>query len=138
MQTVNLKYFTPSEFRTWWPNMDDDLLYRLDAFREEIGRAIIVSPAAGALGRLGSGNSYHNVLTWGKVRAVDVMFPNATEDDLKGYYAVAVEYFGGVGVYPDWLPYAGFHLDNRDTSATWSGILVNDKQVYRGVSAAWA
>lgn len=135
---VTLKYFKPSEFGQWWPMMSTDLLLKLDQFRDEIGRPIQISPAPGAVGRIGTGNSRHNVTRWGEVQAVDVMFPGATMDDIKGYYEIARQIFGGVGVYPDWKPEPGMHVDVRPGHATWSGALVNGKQEYFTIERAWA
>lgn len=34
---MNLKHFTPDEFGPWWPQMNQELLKKLDAFRERWG-----------------------------------------------------------------------------------------------------
>lgn len=144
-QAVKLRYFKATEFRQWWPLMDADLLFGLDEFRHRLGRAVQISPAIGALGRPGADDSMHNVAKWGSVRAADVIIPGATKADLPGFYQVAREMgvFGGIGVYPDWKPWPGLHLDTRDRDpqqpATWAGL--NDssgKQFYTGVNQAWA
>ncbi|MFQ3229721.1 hypothetical protein [Reinekea sp.] len=138
MRNVDLKYFKPIEFGTWWPLMSIDLLLKLDQFRHEIGRPVMISPAMGALGRVGAGTSRHNVTKWGEVQAADIMFPGATVEDLKEYFEVAKRIFGGVGVYPDWKPSAGFHVDVRPNSASWSGVMVGYNQEYFSVERAWA
>ncbi|GGX52355.1 hypothetical protein [Saccharospirillum salsuginis] len=144
-QTVRLRYFKPHEFGQWWPLMDEDLLRGLDEFRRRIGRPVQISPAIGALGRPGAGDSMHNVTKWGQVRAADVLIPGATVADLPGLVAEAraVGVFGGVGAYPDWEPWPGLHLDTRDRDpnqpATWAGLDDGDgDQYYTAIEEAWA
>jgi len=144
-QAVKLRYFQPEEFGKWWPLMDADLLRGLDEFRHRLGRAVQISPAWGALGRPGAGNSMHNVARWGQVKAADVLIPGAQPSELEGFYRVAreVEVFGGIGVYPDWEPWPGLHLDTRERDpqapATWAGLDDEDgKQFYTGVEQGWA
>lgn len=144
-QSVKLRYFSASEFGAWWPVMDAKLLHGLDEFRHRIGRPVQVSPALGALGRPGAGDSMHNVTQWGQVRAADVLIPGVTVSELPHLYQIArgMGVFGGIGVYPDWEPWAGFHFDTRDqdpqSPATWAGIDdANGKQIYTGVQNAWA
>jgi len=144
-QDVELRYFKPSEFGVWWPQMDSNLLTGLDEFRHELGKPVSISPANGSLGRVGASNSYHNVAKHGKVMAADVMFPWADEDDLKAIYEVAksIKKFGGIGVYPHWQPYVGLHLDTRPISvhnpATWAGLDdYKGKQYYTSVENAFA
>ena len=69
---LNLKYFTPAEFGSWWPMMSADLLNKLDKFRELWGYPVEISPVDGSRGRhLGPNDlSMHNVDHWGLVRAV--------------------------------------------------------------------
>ena len=132
-----LRYFTPAEFGEWWPLMSPDLLLKLDEFRARLGVPVMISPAPGALGRhLGSSLSQHNVDMWGEVRAADVMPLGA---DLQTAYRVAREVgFHGIGLYPDWKPHPGLHLDVRPGPlALWSGLLDNEgNQYYTGIEAA--
>jgi len=130
---LNLKHFSPREFGIWWPSMNSDQLLKLDHFAALLAAAIpgahvMISPSLGALGRpanIGSngGSSMHNVTKWGTVRASDVM-PYVVEPDgskrslspweiRKAVELAAQAGFGGIGVYPDWQPFAGMHLDNR-------------------------
>jgi len=114
-----MRYFISQEFRGWYWRMDSRLLALLDDFRDRLGEPVIVSPAQGALGRhLGMhSKSWHNVDVRGAVRAIDIMIPGITEMS----YSVAQDLigiaqrvgFGGIGVYPDWHPLPGMHLDVR-------------------------
>jgi len=136
-----LIYFSASEFGVWWPLMNQDVLLKLDLFRSLLGAPVIISSAAGGIGRekqSGQGfDSLHNVLKWGQVRAVDVMLPFSTLQ--QGYDAARAAGFSGIGVYPDWKPSHGMHLDNRptrssDAPALWSGVSVNGSQQYGSIS----
>jgi len=138
---VKLKYFSTSEFGVWWPFLADKLLYGLDAFRDALGVPVRISPASGAIGRTGKDaeNSQHYLLDDGKLKAIDVLIPENI--DLSHAYNIAksLGIFTGIGVYPDWKPSHGLHLDTRedktaDNPATWSGLETADGQVYRDVS----
>jgi hypothetical protein len=135
-QLQPLRYFQPSEFGEWWPLMSTELLQKLDEFRSRLGVPVHISPAAGSLGRnLGALSlSQHNVDMWGEVRAVDVMIAGVP---LETAYDIARAVgFNGVGVYPDWQPSPGLHLDVRTGPlALWSGYLENEKQVYGPIGA---
>lgn len=142
---MDLRYFKATEFGPWWPLMDPELVRGLDEFRHRVGQPVIISPAAGALGRPGAGDSQHNHLRWGLVRAADVMVPNAMPADLNRLYeiAVSVGVFSGIGLYRDWRPWPGLHLDTRvdrkpARPATWAGLATSDGQTYVGIERAWA
>jgi hypothetical protein len=132
-----MQNFKVSEFGVWYPLMDKDLLSKLDtvdtlAKQQGIVSGIMISPAAGSLGRHnGTGQeSYHNVDFWGSVKAADVMpFVYASDGSMESlsgsqqhaFYNLAVQVgFGGIGVAPDWKPLAGFHLDVRPISKFYS------------------
>jgi hypothetical protein len=139
MKKPTLKHFRASEFGIWWPLMDDDLLKKLDAFRERWGYPVEVSKADGSLGRHGGeSHSQHNVDRFGKVKAVD-FFPKVP-DGRGGYrymqtvaerdraYRIARQVgFTGIGVYTDTQPGDMMHGDVREPKAsgyvaTWSRI----------------
>lgn len=134
----SLKYFSAQEFGVWFPLMSAELLIKLDAFRHAWGAPVEISPAEGGIGREDESNSQHNVSAWGEVRAIDVMPRGmSTEAERRRAVAIAKEVgFTGIGIYPDWKPRAGLHLDVRKPQspghvATWSGIKNhNGKQVY--------
>lgn len=136
--------FNPADFQGWFDQISPDMLSKLEQFGDLMGVGnVIISPAAGAVGRnLGQvSTSQHNVDFWGEVRAIDVMILSGTLQDA---YLKAIEAgFSGIGVYPDWKPYPGLHLDVRDnnlagTPATWAGVRnVAGEQVYTGVDRAW-
>ncbi len=135
--SVKLDYFRPSEFGVWWPFIDGDLLLGLDAFRYALGVPVKISPVAGAIGRTSKDykTSQHYFLSGGKVRAIDVMIPQGVNLETAYNVARSIGIFSGIGVYPDWLPTHGLHLDTRenktpDNPATWSGIKTASGQKY--------
>lgn len=127
----NMKYFKPYEFGKWWLSMSPDLLQKLDAFREEWGAPVRISPHPDALGRhLGVEHlSQHNIDRWGEVRAVDI-FPKGmdTVEDMSRAYDIARRVgFTGIGIYTDTKPSNMMHLDVRTNKpvgkpAKWSRI----------------
>ena len=122
----NLRYFKASEFGVFYPLMSKDLLLKLDEFRHRWGAPVVVSPAAGGIGRHGGGDSQHNVDKWGEVRAVDV-FPKGMDSaaDMQRAYLIAREIgFTGIGLYTDTKPSNMMHLDVRAGThvATWSRV----------------
>jgi len=144
MNWADVKHFTRREFEPWADQIDPHLVACLDKYRASRppGRAgrVSISTAPGALGRHGGAlsSSQHNVDRWPTVRAADV-FPAGLGDDAEAF---AVEYalaraagFTGIGIYPDWAPHPGLHLDVRrdrraGEPATWAGVRRNGKQVY--------
>lgn len=132
-------------FGEWSDAMDSLLVENLQRFAQRVeaagGRAWI-SPAAGALGRIGpiSDTSQHNVSRYQEVRAADVMVSGLS---LRRAYDIArgLSAFSGIGVYPDWRPAYGLHLDVRaDRSplnpATWAGVRdESGAQVYVSLAA---
>ena len=163
---LELRYFEIDEFGGWYPKIDPLLLTMLDSFRDRWGYKVLVSPALGAVGRdLPEGHSnyesQHNVRRWGAVRAIDVMplrwslernpvdpgrvlDRGLSKQELEHAYNVARAVgFSGIGVYPDWEPFPGLHLDVRrdrssESPAIWSGILINGKQEYVEIERAFA
>lgn len=135
-----IKYFSPDEFQGELANLDSNVVLELDALRSIVGR-IIVSPAPGAVARFDL-SSQHDKTNGRLSVAIDVM---PRDVSLSTFYEVVKERFriGGVGLYPDWVPYPGAHIDLRARKssggqATWSGINVAGKQVYRGINEALA
>ena len=117
-----LKHFKPEEFGAWYPFMNNELLRKLDLFRELLGSPVHVSPVDGALGRHGGDDdhSQHNVDLWGDVRAIDV-FPTLngeyiqTEAERTHVYNIARQAgFTGIGLYTDTVPGNMLHVDVRD------------------------
>lgn len=131
--TLKLRHFQPSEFGASLPLLSTDLLLKLDEFRDRLGSAVIISPAPGSLIRpAGDSESQH---TFG--RAADVLVPGI---DLRRAFQVAKEVgFTGIGVYPQWKPHKGLHLDVRPdrlpgSPALWAGLRGKDgKQFYTSV-----
>lgn len=134
---VKLKYFSASEFGVWWPFLDSKLLYGLDAFREALGVPVRISPASGAIGRTGKEyeSSQHYLLDNGQLKAIDILIPEHVSLEHAYNVAKSLGIFSGIGVYPDWSPSHGLHLDTRknkspDNPATWSGLKTASGQVY--------
>lgn len=140
-----LAYFQPSDFGEWWPVMNADLVRKVDALANEAlkyGYYVMISPAFGAIGRVydtadSNDSSRHNVTKWGEVQALDIMVFQL--DALGDHVSLAAgqaslflsdinaQGFGGVGVYPFWKPFSGFHVDVRPhkadgTIATWGDV----------------
>lgn len=154
-----LKNFYPHEFGMWWPFMDNELLQKLDKFRDALGDAVILSPVGGAIGRIKAAitDSQHIMGADLTVRAVDVMIPknlfgvkySRSKTELKKAFELALQSgFRGIGVYPQWKPYAGLHLDTRPKPKnkygnyyvdTWSGVYSaqTGQNVYGSVNAAF-
>jgi hypothetical protein len=148
---IELEHYSPADFGAWWPFMSPELVILLDDLSTAIGAKLERSPAEGTLGRLyGSTSSQHHAGTL-VVRAADVLIPpghslRAVYDVARGFRTVnpAGETIGfhGIGVYPDWRPRPGLHLDvrpdrNPSNPAEWAGLKVDGEQVYRGVDQAW-
>ncbi len=154
-----LKNFYPSEFGIWWPFMDNELLTKLDMFRDQLKDKVIISPATGSIGRLKAAisDSQHILSPDLKIRAVDVMLPknllgvnySRGGTELKKVFDLALSIgFRGVGVYSKWKPYAGLHLDTRPKPThkygnflvdTWSGVYneLTGQNDYGAVNAAF-
>jgi hypothetical protein len=129
-----LRHFSKGEFGPYWDLMDSELLELLDEFRELWGEPVTISPARGAIGRT-YGNGFHNHRKHGTVKAVDV-FPKGmvTRGDFDRAYDALLEAKRrlnidniGIGLYPDWQPSPGLHIDvgDRDKAsgiASWSGL----------------
>lgn len=137
--TIELDHFTPGEFGAWWPLLDTGLLLKLDAFREDLGSRVIISPAKGAMGRLSDEASQH--FPRPMIKAIDVMTPDA---DMWSVYKAARRIgFHGIGLYPHWKPYHGAHLDVRadrseENPALWSAIKTAKGQEYVEIERAYA
>ena len=157
---LKLRYFTRDEFGPYWHLMSVDLLLMVDEFRHQLGYPVSISKAVGAIGRPvidgdensedGAEKSYHNYLIHGEIMALDLMpspIFGATQEERRRWLTIAERVgFTGVGIYPDWRPRAGLHVDVRPKSATqngriatWSGVLSapdengKRKQVYGAI-----
>lgn len=115
--TLDLRYFSPDEFRDWFTSMSPRLLFLQDSLRHQLGAAITVSPHPRALGRENGPDdtSQHNIDRWGEVRANDVFVDGVTcRNTANRVIGVAMRTgFTGIGFYPDWDPSPGFHFDVR-------------------------
>jgi len=138
-QTAKLEFFTASEFGVWYPLMNNEFLFMLDDFRREVGEPVYISPALGSLGRPDSLSSQH--FPNPEIRAADLM----SKAPLEKLYAAALKVgFTGIGLYPDWQPDHGIHVDNRTdrqphAPATWSAFKnLAGNQEYTGIQKALA
>ena len=124
--------------------MDTRLLVLLDSLRHQWGAAIMISPATGSLGRsLGNSLSQHNIDKWGQVRAADVFVEGVNSiPTAAAFIDLATDVgFTGIGIYPDWEPSIGFHLDTRVDArpgrpAKWGGVRTMQGQRYVTLSDA--
>lgn len=134
--------FSETEFQGQLHLLDAQVVFMLVKLRAKIGR-IKISPAHGAIARTtGSKTTMHYAdLSIDKLSlAIDIM---PLDVDLKTAYEAAktIREIGGIGLYPDWQPMAGLHLDLRKKTnglALWAGLKINGKQVYRGINEALA
>lgn len=112
------RYFAAREFGVWVNRVHPALLFALDVLRDTLNAPVVISPAAGALGRrLGGSSSLHNVDVFGMVYAADVLLPMAW-GVAEGFEAArGLRLFSGIGVYPFWKPRPGLHVDVRHLSA---------------------
>ncbi|MEG3641619.1 hypothetical protein [Magnetococcus sp. PR-3] len=119
---MKLKHFKVSEFRGFWLHLSVGLLLSLDKLRGLIDVPITISPAEGAILRVGEGTSQH---FYG--RAIDVLIP-ASVDPAFIFSKAKEAGFSGVGYYPETASasrgYRRWHFDVRpgvgsDNPATW-------------------
>lgn len=140
-----MRYFKEEEFRGEFDKMDPHLLEVLDNFRHYWQRPVLISPADGAIGRTTS-RSFHNWKRHGSIKAIDIMpigLDNAFEAQRAYRHAVQVGALG-IGIYPDWKPRPGMHLDVgkragrfHGNPAKWSAFRINGVQRYFGVEKAF-
>lgn len=113
---LKLEYFKPEEFQGWFNQMSPELLRKLDILRDLWGKPIMVSPAAGGVGRnLGpDATTQHNVDRWGEVRGVDI-FPDGLNSVTAQHFRRLCREVGftGIGIYNDTSPGWMAHVDVR-------------------------
>jgi hypothetical protein len=123
-EMLELRHFTRGEFGIWWPLMSQDLLLKLDAFREKWGAPVVITSHPDGLGREDESGSMHNVLKWGEVRAVDV-FPKGMDslaDRQRAFQIAKSVGLTGIGLYTDTMPSNMLHLDNREEFLYWTRV----------------
>jgi hypothetical protein len=104
--------------------IDDRLVVMLDRLRHEAGWPIIIHWAVGGAvdvdGTYGHADHSFHLASMG-CKAVDFHFQTDAPFRYQ-YYLVSKVGFAGVGIYPDWKPCAGFHVDLRPMVQTqrWS------------------
>lgn len=143
-----MKNFKKTDFRGWYDQMDPELLDVMDLFAELADKPMFISPANGAIGRRipAPNKSFHNVSHWGMVKAIDIMIEGLkTGEDYRHVFECAKEAGAlGIGVYPDWKPVSGVHLDmgiragrGPGNPARWSAFRINGRQKYFGIDKAF-
>lgn len=123
----------------WYPIMNPKLIDALEEMAGRIKYKVMISPHSGALGRKnGSTTSQHYYSGKGDfVNAADIMFikngEGLTREEITQLYKEikAMNLFSGIGVYPDWQPMAGMHLDVRSDRTAFNPALWGGKKVAR-------
>jgi len=144
---IDIRFFEPSEFNRgsekWFDLMSVRLLVLLDTFRLNYSSFVLVSPHPSAVGRRDDSSSQHNIAKWGEVRAVDVL-PSGMNGRTAMRQAIAMAKeigLTGIGIYPDWEPSPGLHLDVRQNQqpldpVLWGGVDDGSGQYYVDVETA--
>lgn len=124
------------KFRGQVDNLNPKLVEYLNRFEEKWGYPVLISPASGSIIRNSPG-SQHDVMLG---NAIDVMPEHMTDKaTVRRAIRIAKEVgFTGIGIYPDWLPSPGLHLDVRPTDriATWGAVKDDGVQVYVSLNQA--
>ncbi len=101
----DIVHFTPSE----WPDdpnrVEPGLVRMMDAVRAEAGVPMHIHSAWSPSGH-GNGSLH------GQGKAVDFHFAPGLEP-VAEFVLLAAFGFGGIGLYPDWKPRHGWHVDMR-------------------------
>lgn len=121
----------------WYPKMNPKLINALEEMAGRIPYKVMISPHSGALGRKnGSTTSQHHYCGDGDlVNAADIMFlkngEGLTRQELTQLFkdVKAMNLFSGIGVYPDWQPVSGMHLDIRPNRTAFKPALWGAKKV---------
>lgn len=114
---AEVNHFTPDEFHGQTDLIEPRLVVAIDQLREILGGRLRISPAPGAIARdYGSDRSQHWVGDLDNPVRLSTgidLFP--LDNSLGEVYAAAkqVPMIGGVGLYPDWSPSPGVHVDIR-------------------------
>lgn len=124
-----LRYYS-KEYHSVLHLFDAQLVYAVDNLREVVGEILLISPVKGAISRIKEKYKYSRHYAVNRLSdALDLMVPSG---DLRKIYDTNIPEIGGIGVYPDWKPYPGIHIDLRPrktdgSRAEWMGRLIVDK-----------
>jgi len=137
----NIKHFSKIEFDHPTDGdttllIDNSLVLALDELRAATGCPIIISQAKGSIVRYSPG-SQHDITGGRLSRAADVFILGCTMREVFDA-AKTIPAIGGIGFYPDWNPWPGYHIDTRPrktdgTLATWMGRKTITGQTYVGI-----
>jgi len=118
-----------------WGNpllINEDLIYKLDGFRKELGVPIIIT--CGTQGKHKAGSFHYTG------DAVDFVISDSCIYDPLDIAFLALRFgFSGIGYYPHWKlngkEVGGWHLDlTTKRKAMWLGVMVKGEQEYRNFS----
>ncbi len=134
-----VRWFRPEEFGPHLDSMDPRVIYAADQLREALGAPLRVSPAPGATARFNGNSQSRHYAVGRKSDAVDLLVPRSMPLESVYRAALTVPSIGGIGLYPDWSPTHGVHIDCRPRKpggrvATWGGVMVAGSQQYVTVS----
>ena len=104
------EYFSPDELgKNSYDGMQDEFLLSLYRFRVAIGIPMIIHVGGGFAVKGHSTKSMHY-----RGRAVDFHFGGNTNISVRRAIVTAINSgLFGIGIYPEWKPKLGFHLDSR-------------------------
>lgn len=119
----------------WKGKVSTELLQRVTLFEQLSGCKMTPSKASGAIGR-NKGKTRHNAKRYGEVRAIDFMPENCKFKPREWVKWAKQSGFKGIGIYPNWKPRPGIHLDVRKTFriATWADMKEYGEKKHRYVS----
>lgn len=154
MTNVDETYFADNDFIRggvdWQPYLSDDFIQKLnDTAATLLSAGIIMkpSPASGAIGRKTGDTKSQHYVNNNEVKAIDVMFSKngkrlSNIELTQVFYTIkSLNFFSGLGVYPEWQPLNGMHLDMRYSSsaenpALWGAVKdVDNEQTYVSIQS---
>ncbi|MBC6411902.1 MAG: hypothetical protein GDA39_02870 [Hyphomonadaceae bacterium] len=97
----------------------------------------------GAIGRT-TGRGFHNYIKHGSIKAIDLMPEGLSAGKyVKAYESAKQAGARGIGLYPQWEPQPGIHIDIGDRGrgpdhvATWSAFWIDGRQQYFSIRQAF-
>jgi hypothetical protein len=138
-----IKHWSPKDFNKFDRFLSQELLNKLDIFAEKFSKygKLRVSPVDGAIIRIDDSDSQHNIKKTGKTFAIDLIpmfYTNVSNHLLRGiqrkefkmlFELMKNSGFAGIGMYPEWIPFRGVHVDVRKTAPKY-WVMINGEYVY--------